>query len=67
MKITNQAALPDAIVQAVIHDPYPYGKTGDISVTRLIDAPQIRLLTRGHWDELEEQAPEADFDDPILF
>jgi len=58
MQITNRANLPDAIVRAVTNDPYPYGRTGDISVTRLIDAPQIRLLTRAHWDELEEDACE---------
>ena len=58
MQITNRANLPDAIVRAVVNDPYPYGKTGDISVTRLIDAPQIRLLTRAHWAEIEEDASE---------
>ena len=58
MHITNRANLPDAIVRAVTNDPYPYGKTGDISVTRLIDAPQIRLLTRAHWAEIEEDASE---------
>ncbi len=56
MQITNRAGLPDAIVRAVVNDPYPYGRTGDISVTRLIDAPQIRALQRRHWDTLAEDA-----------
>ena len=56
MRITNHANLPDAIVQAVKNDPYPQQYTGDISVTRLIDAPQIRVLRERHWDELEEDA-----------
>lgn len=54
--ITNHANLPDAIVQAVVNDPYPYGKTGDISVTRLIGPPQIRMLERQHRDDIEEDA-----------
>ena len=56
MKITNHAHLPDSIVQAVINDPYPHGKIGDISVTRLIGPPQIRILERRHQDEIEEDA-----------
>jgi hypothetical protein len=56
MRITNHANLPDAIVQAVKNDPYPLQDTGDISVTRLIDAPQIRVLRERHRDEIEEDA-----------
>ncbi len=56
MKITNKAGLPDAIVQAVRNDPYPTTGTGDISATRLIGPPQQRILTRQHWDEIEEDA-----------
>ncbi len=58
MKITNHSHLPEAIVRAVVNDPYPHGRTGDISVTRLIDSPRIRLLTRRHWAEIEEDASE---------
>lgn len=56
MKITNEAGLPDAIVAAVMNDPYPTGKTGDISATRLIDAPRIRVLTKRHGTEITEDA-----------
>lgn len=56
MRITNNGNLPDAIVRAVENDPYPQQYTGDISATRLIDSPRIRVLTRRHWDELEEDA-----------
>jgi len=58
MKITHQAPRPDAIVGALIHDPYPCGRAGDLSGTRRIDAPRIRLLTRQHWAEIEEDAAE---------
>ena len=56
MKITNTTNLPDALVQAITNDPYPAGKTGDISATRLIDAPRIRVLTKRHNHEIEEDA-----------
>jgi len=56
MHITNRANLPDAIVKAVTNDPYPHGRTGDISVTRLIGPPQIRVLERIHQDEIEGDA-----------
>jgi len=55
MQITNHANLPDAIVQAVVNDPYDAGDC-NISVTSLIGPPQIRVLSRAHWDELEEDA-----------
>ena len=56
MQITNNANLRDAIVRAVVNDPYPTRGTGDISVTRLIGPPQIRILERRHRDELTEDA-----------
>jgi hypothetical protein len=40
--LTNLHGLPDAFVAAVRNDPYSGG--GDISVTKLIDAPQRRAL-----------------------
>lgn len=55
MQITNDTGLPDAIVQAVINDPYHAGDC-DISVTRLIGPPQIRVLERQHSAELTEDA-----------
>lgn len=49
--ITNVHGLPQSIVAAVTNDPYTGG--GDISVTKLIDAPQIVNLTRQHDDKIE--------------
>ena len=48
--VTNVHGLPEALVPAVTNDPYVGG--GDISVTKLIDAPQVRALTRKHHDKL---------------
>lgn len=42
MNLTNLMGLPDAFVAAVKNDQYTGG--GDISVTKLIDAPQRRVL-----------------------
>lgn len=55
MHITNDANLPEAIVQAVRNDPYDAGDC-DISVTRLIGPPQIRVLERRHANDLAEDA-----------
>ena len=55
MHITNHADLPAAIVEAVRNDPYNPGRC-DISVTRLIGPPQIRVLEREHDAELTEDA-----------
>lgn len=49
-KITNVHGLPEALVRAVVNDPYTGG--GDISATKLIDAPQIRALSRKFQDEI---------------
>lgn len=46
MNITNVHGLPEALVKAVKNDSYKGG--GDISVTKLIDSPQIRLLQNKH-------------------
>lgn len=56
MRITNRHHLPAAIVQAVSNDPYPHGKTGDISATSLISPPQLVALKRQFADQLEEDA-----------
>lgn len=48
--ITNKHGLPQSIVDAVANDPYVGG--GDISATKLIDAPQIMQLTRQHKDQI---------------
>jgi len=44
MNITNIHGLPEALVKAVKNDTYTGG--GDISATRLIDSPQIRVLQK---------------------
>lgn len=52
MKITNNHNLPEAVYNAVnkVYQP----KSGRISVTDLINPPQMRHLKMKHWDELEE-------------
>jgi hypothetical protein len=44
--ITNVHNLPAAIVAAVRNDPYVGG--GDVSTTKLIDSPQVRVLSTKH-------------------
>ena len=56
MQISNVCGLPAALVEAITADPYPAGKTGDISCTRLIDAPRIRVLTQRHGKDITEDA-----------
>jgi hypothetical protein len=58
MIVTNHHNLPSAIVAAVRNDPYPTKDTGDISVTRLIQPPQITALQWLHRDKLTEDASE---------
>lgn len=50
MQFTNIHNLPDAFVAAVRNDDYRGG--GDISVTKLIDAPQRRTLLREYNDAI---------------
>lgn len=52
--VTNHYGLPTAIVTAVQADPYRGG--GDISATRLIDAPQVVQLARIHREALTVDA-----------
>ena len=54
--ITNVHGLPQSIVAAVTADPYVGG--GDISTTKLIDAPQIRVLMGKHRDKLTTDVSE---------
>lgn len=51
MRLTNKHGLPATVVAAVERDPYTGG--GDISATRLIDAPQVVHLAKRHADKLE--------------
>lgn len=54
--LTNLHGLPDALVAAVKNDPYQGG--GDISVTKLIDAPQKRYLAKKYRDSVVEDVSE---------
>jgi hypothetical protein len=54
MKITNINNLPAPLVAAVSKQREP--SLNSISVTTLINPPQIRLLTLKYWSEIEEDA-----------
>ena len=53
MKLTNKSNLPGVIKRAVLNDPYD-GSGSDISTTRLIAPPRIKVLEERHWDNIEE-------------
>jgi len=55
-RVTNIHGLPTALVEAVKNDPYTGG--GDISVTKLIDAPQRRVLWKRHATAIESDVSE---------
>lgn len=52
MNLTNLHGLPEALVRAVTNDPYTGG--GDISVTKLIDSPQVRMLRKQYGESVVE-------------
>lgn len=52
MHITNLYGLPEALVRAVKNDSYKGG--GDISATKLIDSPQIRVLNKKYGSAIVE-------------
>lgn len=54
--ITNLHGLPQSIVAAVTNDPYVGG--GDISATKLIDSPRVRVLSAFHRDKLSVDVSE---------
>ena len=56
MKLTNKYNLPESFVRAVRNDPYK--SSGDISVTRLIDSPQINYLREKYKDSIVEDVSE---------
>lgn len=53
MIITNKWGVPDVIWKAASNDKYNRGLS-DISVTQLIDAPQIARLREAHHAEIEQ-------------
>lgn len=57
MQLTNRAGLPAPLVRAIENDPYDGGES-DISVTRLIQPPQMRKLMWEHGQELTEDVSE---------
>ena len=48
--LTNIHGLPQSIMDAVTNDPYVGG--GDISTTKLIDSPRVRVLSAKHHAEI---------------
>lgn len=60
MRITNVYNLPEVLVAAVEMDPYDSGSRGDkyVSVTQLVNPPQLTKLFWQHADELEEDVSE---------
>lgn len=52
MNLTNVYELPEALVRAIKNDPYTGG--GDISVTKLIDSPQVRVLRKQYAEAVVE-------------
>lgn len=60
MKFTNDYGLPDALLAAFQNDPYDGSDNPKaISVNQLIDSPKIRLLSRLHKEELEQDISEC--------
>jgi hypothetical protein len=62
MNLTNVYELPEALMRAIRNDPYTGG--GDISVTKLIDAPKPRVLRKKYGASVVEDV--ADFVPALL-
>ncbi len=60
MKLTNVHNLPETFVRAVRNDDYDAGDS-DITVTQLINPPQLVELQRQHEDEIVRDAAEMGF------
>ena len=60
MKITNKSNLPKVIERAVINDPYD-SSGSNISTTRLIAPPRIRVLEMRNWDLIEDDVSNSIF------
>lgn len=57
MKLTNHLNLPEPFYQAVLNDKYSRGDA-HYSASDLIRPPRITILSRRHWDEIEEDVSE---------
>tara|TARA_R110001583_G_C5627181_1_gene406716 strand:+ start:576 stop:1475 length:900 start_codon:yes stop_codon:yes gene_type:complete len=60
MELTNKSNLPNVIKRAVANDPYD-SSGSDISTTRLITPPRIRVLEAKHWENLTEDVADKIF------
>ena len=60
MELTNKYNLPNVIKRAVANDPYD-SSGSDISTTRLITPPRIRVLEARHWENLTEDVADKIF------
>ena len=60
MKIVNNDNIPEVVVRALQNQP-EHITYGNISVTTLIDSPQVNLLKKVHAEELEMEASSALF------
>lgn len=60
MELTNKSNLPSVIKRAVANDPYD-SSGSDISTTRLITPPRIRVLEARHWENLTEDVADKIF------
>ena len=55
MKLTNNHALPETIINVIRRPEYNKGRA-NMSVTELLNSPRIVQLKRKHWDDLTEDA-----------
>ena len=53
MKITNKFNVPETLVSLASRNYYSKGKS-DFSVTEIISPPQIQVLRRKHYEEMEQ-------------
>lgn len=53
MKITNKFNVPETLVALASRNYYSKGKS-DYSVTEIISPPQVQVLRRKHWREMEQ-------------
>ncbi len=60
MKYTNKYNLPQALVDVIVGHTYDLSTSDPtrLSITKLNDAPRIRLLEIRHWNQLEEDVSE---------